>query len=54
MGAIPVVDILSWYRTACNGDCNGTQQVLFASFRDAAPAGVRTFINDTAFLHGVD
>ena len=54
MGAIPVVDILSWYRMACNGDCNGTQQVLFANFRDAAPAGVRTFINDTAFLHGVD
>jgi hypothetical protein len=51
---VTVGDILSWYRTACNGDCNGTQQVLFANFRDAAPAGVRTFINDTAAAHGVD
>lgn len=51
---VTVGDILSWYRSACGGDCGGTRQVLFANFRDAAPAGVRTHINDTAAVHGVD
>ena len=50
---VTVGDILSWYRTACNGNCS-TQQVSFNSFRNAAPASLQTFVSTTGATYGVD
>lgn len=51
---VNVSDILSWYRTACGGDCARTRLITFANFRDAAPASVRTHVSDTGNTHGVN
>jgi hypothetical protein len=51
---VTVSDLLSWYRNACGGTCNGSTFVTYSQWRNGAPSALHSWLDGLAGAHGVN